>query len=86
MCIRDRLDNLQTKEALSLKSRFWPRVPRHLSANESSENSNDKRSDVPNYTRYTARINSDHVLLKGSDRDIIKIGEIYCSTTQTRAR
>ncbi|MDO4162938.1 MAG: TonB-dependent receptor [Bacteroides sp.] len=29
----------------------------------------------PNYDRYTARINSDHVLLRGKDRDIIKIGE-----------
>lgn len=27
------------------------------------------------YDRYSARINSDHVLLKGKDRDIIKIGE-----------
>lgn len=27
------------------------------------------------YDRYTARMNSDHVLLKGKDRDIIKIGE-----------
>lgn len=30
---------------------------------------------TPNYTRYTGRLNSDHVLLKGKDFDIIKIGE-----------
>lgn len=29
----------------------------------------------PNYTRYTGRINSSHVILKGKDRDIIKFGE-----------
>ncbi|MCD7975996.1 MAG: TonB-dependent receptor [Tannerellaceae bacterium] len=27
------------------------------------------------YDRYTARLNSEHILLKGSDRDIIKIGQ-----------
>lgn len=34
-----------------------------------------KDEATPNYTRYTARINSDHVVLKGNDRDIIKVGE-----------
>lgn len=29
----------------------------------------------PNYERYTARINSEHVLLKAKDFDVIKIGE-----------
>jgi tonB-linked outer membrane protein, susC/ragA family len=29
----------------------------------------------PNYTRYTGRINSSHVILKGKGRDIIKLGE-----------
>lgn len=29
----------------------------------------------PNYTRYTGRLNSDHVILKGKDRNIIKFGE-----------
>ena len=47
------------------------------------------KGTVPNYTRYTARINSDHVLLKGSDRDIIKIGEnllFYYSNQSTIAQ
>ena len=30
---------------------------------------------TPEYTRYTARLNSSHVILKGKDRDIIKVGE-----------
>lgn len=30
---------------------------------------------TPQYNRYTARLNSSHVLLKGKDRDIIKVGE-----------
>ncbi|MCC8198465.1 MAG: TonB-dependent receptor [Tannerellaceae bacterium] len=29
----------------------------------------------PNYERYTARINSEHILLKGNNRDIITIGQ-----------
>nr|WP_319510911.1 TonB-dependent receptor [uncultured Draconibacterium sp.] len=29
----------------------------------------------PNYDRYTARINSDHVILKSGDMDVIKFGE-----------
>lgn len=44
---------------------------------------------VPNYTRYTARLNSDHVVLRGKDRDIIKIGEnlsFYYSTQNTIAQ
>ena len=34
----------------------------------------------PTYKRITARVNSDHVLLKGSDFDIIKIGENFTYT------
>ena len=30
---------------------------------------------TPQYNRYTARLNSSHVILKGKDRDIIKVGE-----------
>lgn len=30
---------------------------------------------TPQYNRYTARLNSSHILLKGQDRDIIKMGE-----------
>lgn len=44
---------------------------------------------VPNYTRYTARLNSDHVILKGANRDIIKVGEnisFYYSTQNTIAQ
>lgn len=44
------------------------------------------RGVVPNYTRYTSRINSDHVILKGKDRDIIKVGEnltFFYSTQNT---
>lgn len=29
----------------------------------------------PNYNRYTARLNSDHVILKNDEFDIIKLGE-----------
>ena len=44
---------------------------------------------TPNYTRYTTRINSDHIILKGTDRDIVKIGEnlsFYYSTNSTVAQ
>lgn len=44
---------------------------------------------VPNYTRYTARLNSDHIILKGANRDIIKVGEnisFYYSTQKTIAQ
>lgn len=34
-----------------------------------------KGDAMPNYTRYTGRLNSTHVVLKGKDRDIIKFGE-----------
>lgn len=43
----------------------------------------------PNYTRYTARVNSDHVLWKASDFDIITVGEkitFYHSTQNTIAQ
>lgn len=38
----------------------------------------------PNYTRYTTRINSEHVLLKVRDFDAIKIGENLTYTYNTR--
>lgn len=39
----------------------------------------------PTYKRITARVNSDHVLLKGSDFDIIKIGENFTYTYTDRS-
>lgn len=44
---------------------------------------------TPNYTRYTARLNSDHVLWKGKKFDILKVGEnltFYYSTRNTIAQ
>lgn len=40
---------------------------------------------VPTYDRYTGRINSEHIILKGADRDIVKVGEnvsFYYNDTQ----
>jgi len=37
------------------------------------------------YDRYTARINSDHVLLKGKNFDVIKIGETLNYNTNTKS-